>query len=98
MPLRLTLSQAVGTRNELEHMLAIAAIDHCEQETAGLLTRSGSDIVKGSGDPLCLQGGKFHGQRFARRRGIKKALSAIIGPFFLQHVALINQLLENTRQ
>ncbi len=45
-----------------------------------------------------LQPGQFHRQRFARRRGIKKALTAVIGAFLLQHIAFVDQLLEDAGQ
>ena len=58
----------------------------------------GREIGERAGDALGLQAGELHGQRFALRRGIKKALAAVVFAFLLQHITLIHQLLENAAE
>ena len=56
---------------------------------------AGAGIGERARDPLGLEAGEFHGQRFALGRGIKKALPAVAFALLLQHVALIHQLLQH---
>ena len=79
-------------------MLTLPPIDHCDQEAAGHVGGARPDVIERTCDPLCLQTGQFHGQRFACWRGVKKALPAVVGAFLLQDIAFVDQLLEDTGQ
>ena len=78
--------------------VAAAGIDHGDQEAARVLVRARAELGKRARDPLGLQAGELHGQRFAFRRGIKKALAAVVLAFLLHDIALVDELLEHAAE
>jgi hypothetical protein len=74
---------------------SVFGVDHRHEETAGSVARAGIEFAERACDPLRLQPGEFHGQRFAFGRGIKKALAAVVGAFLLHHISLVDELLEH---
>ncbi len=49
-------------------------------------------------DALGLQAGELHRQRFALRRDVEQALAAVVRALLLQHVALVDELLEHAAE
>src|SRR6516162_194514 len=84
----------VGACDEPQHRIALLRVDHRGKEPARRLVRIGSNLGERSRDACGLQAGELHGQGLAFRRHVKQPLTAIVGALLLQHVTLVDQLLE----
>src|SRR6202012_1130940 len=62
------------------------------------LMRVGTEFGESAVDAQRLQAGQLERQRLALWRYIQKPLAAVLSPFFLQHVTLIDQLLEHAAE
>ena len=50
------LAGAVGARDQAQHAVAVVAVDHGGEETAGGVVRAGAEFAEGAVDALGLQG------------------------------------------
>src|SRR5690348_5446513 len=90
------LGGAVGARNQPKHAIPIVRVDHRRQKPSCRLVRIGTEFAERAIDPLRLQIGKSQRKRLTLRRHVKQALPPILLAFPLQHVALVDELLEHT--
>ena len=73
----------------------LVGVDHGGEEVARRLVRVRPEAGERARDPLGLQAGELHGELLALRRDEKEAVAAVVRPFLLHHVALVDQLLEH---
>src|SRR6185312_2222189 len=78
------LGGAVGARDQSQHAFAV-----------GRVVRAGTEFAEGVVDALGLQGRELERQRLALLRDVKQPLAAVLRALFLQHVALVYELLEH---
>src|SRR6185437_4132080 len=86
----------IGARNQAKHAIPIIGIDHGRQEPARRLVRVGAEFSEYTVDPLRLQCCESERECLAFGRHIQQTLAAVLRAFLLQHVALIDQLLEDS--
>src|SRR5688572_26534996 len=85
---------AVGARNEPQHTIAVVGIDDRREEAARRLVGIGAELGERMRDARGLQPGKLHRERLALRGHIEQPLAAVAGAFLLDHIALVDELLE----
>src|SRR5262249_18426418 len=84
----------VGASDEPQRRVALLRVDHRGKEPARRLVCIRSKLGERPRDACRLQSGELHGQGLAFRRHVKQPLTAIVGALLLQHVTLVDQLLE----
>ena len=89
---------AVGMRDQAQHAVAVLGIDHAGEKPLRRLARAGPELVEHAGDPRGLQAGKLHRQRLTCRADIEQPLAAVVGAFFLDHIAFIDELFEDAAE
>src|SRR6185369_13201633 len=88
-------ARAIRPGNEAQHALAAFLVDHRGEEGARCLMRVRPEAGERARDALGLQPGEFHRELLALRRNEEKAMAAVVRPFLLHHIALIDELLEH---
>src|SRR5664279_5854321 len=83
------LCSTVGARDQMQHAVAIVAVDHGGEKAARRLMRAGPEFGEGTLDARGLQRGKLERQRLAFGRYIKQSLAAVLRALLLHHEALI---------
>src|SRR5665213_14551 len=89
---------ALSARDQTQHVLAIISVDHGGEKAPCRLVRVGPEFGESAGDALRLQAGELERQRFAFWRDVQEALTPVLRAFLLNHVALIDQLLEHAAE
>src|SRR3974390_1320203 len=73
-------------------------VDHGSKKAARRLVRTGTELTEHAGNALSLQACGLERQRLAFRRDEQQALPAILRAFLLNHVTLVDQLLEHAAE
>src|SRR4029077_4545700 len=85
----------IGALDELSHPGAILWVDHRGQEASRGIVRTGAKLSERRRDSRGLQIGELQGQRATLVGDMQEPLPAVVLALLLQHVTLVDQLLEN---
>src|ERR1700730_2210946 len=88
-------ARAAGARNEPQHAFAIVDIDHGDQEAASRFVGVRPELGERARNAAGLQPGELQGERFTLRGDEQQPLAPVVGAFLLQHIALIDELLQH---
>src|SRR5215216_1158528 len=93
-----TAPGAVGPRDQAQHVVPSIRIEQGGEKPARRVVRARAEVGQRPRNPRGLQPGELHGQGFAFRGDVKKALAPVVLAFLLHHVALLDELLEDAAQ
>src|SRR5262245_7023726 len=89
---------SAGALNQPQYAVAIFDIYHRGEKPARCIVCIRTELAKCAADSLRLQDCQPESEAFAFRRRIQQALTAVLRPFLLQNVTLVDQLLEHAAE